>query len=50
MGIRGLWNVYGIDLPDEVLRRVYHNTAARRIHMEDNRGQYATCHKAPSCG
>jgi predicted TIM-barrel fold metal-dependent hydrolase len=31
IGIQGRWNVYGIDLPDEVLRQVYHDTAARLI-------------------
>ena len=28
---QGLWNVYGIHLPDEVLRKVYHENAARLI-------------------
>lgn len=28
---QGLWNIYGIDLPDEVLRKVYHENAARLI-------------------
>src|SRR5919201_642318 len=31
IGIQGRWNIYGIDLPDEVLRQVYHDTAARLI-------------------
>jgi predicted TIM-barrel fold metal-dependent hydrolase len=31
IGIQGRWNVYGIHLPDEVLRQVYHDTAARLI-------------------
>lgn len=28
---QGLWRIYGIDLPDEVLRKVYHENAARLI-------------------
>ena len=28
---QGLWNIYGLDLPDEVLRKVYYENAARRI-------------------
>lgn len=28
---QGLWNVYGLSLPDEVLRKVYHENAARII-------------------
>ena len=28
---QGLWNIYGIGLPDEVLRKVYHENAARLI-------------------
>ena len=31
VGIQGRWNVYGIELPDEVLRQIYHDTAARLI-------------------
>jgi predicted TIM-barrel fold metal-dependent hydrolase len=26
---QGLWNIYGVHLPDEVLRKVYHENAAR---------------------
>ncbi|MEM9658229.1 MAG: amidohydrolase family protein [Planctomycetota bacterium] len=25
---KGVWTIYGLDLPDEVLRRVYHDNAA----------------------
>ena len=28
---QGLWNIYGLDLPDEVLRKVYQGNAARLI-------------------
>jgi predicted TIM-barrel fold metal-dependent hydrolase len=28
---QGLWNIYGIQLPDDVLRRIYHENAARII-------------------
>lgn len=28
---QGLWNIYGIGLPDDVLRKVYHENAARLI-------------------
>lgn len=28
---QGLWNIYGIDLPDDVLRKVYHENAVRVI-------------------
>jgi len=28
---QGRWRIYGIDLPDDVLRRVYHDNAARLI-------------------
>jgi predicted TIM-barrel fold metal-dependent hydrolase len=28
---QGFWNIYGVDLPDEVLRKVYHENAARLI-------------------
>jgi predicted TIM-barrel fold metal-dependent hydrolase len=28
---QGLWNIYGLHLPDEVLRKVYHENAARLI-------------------
>ena len=28
---QGLWNVYGLDLPDEVLRKIYSENAARLI-------------------
>lgn len=28
---QGLWKIYGIDLPDEVLRQIYHENAARVI-------------------
>lgn len=28
---QGLWNIYGLDLPDDVLRKVYYENAARLI-------------------
>ncbi len=28
---QGLWNIYGLHLPDEVLRKVYYKNAARLI-------------------
>ncbi len=28
---QGLWRIYGIDLPDEVLKKIYHENAARLI-------------------
>ena len=28
---QGFWNIYGVDLPDDVLRKVYNETAARLI-------------------
>jgi hypothetical protein len=28
---QGFWNIYGIGLPDEVLRKIYHENAARLI-------------------
>ena len=28
---QGLWNIYGIDLPDDVLRKIYHENAERLI-------------------
>jgi len=28
---QGLWNIYGLGLPDDVLRKVYHENAARLI-------------------
>ena len=28
---QGLWNIYGVNLPDEVLRKVYHENAARLL-------------------
>jgi predicted TIM-barrel fold metal-dependent hydrolase len=28
---QGLWNIYGLNLPDEVLRKVYHENAARIV-------------------
>ncbi|MFO0902060.1 MAG: amidohydrolase family protein [Pirellulales bacterium] len=28
---QGFWNIYGVDLPDEVLRKLYHENAARII-------------------
>lgn len=31
VGRQGRWNIYGIDLPDDILSRVYHDNAARLI-------------------
>jgi hypothetical protein len=28
---QGLWNIYGLHLPDEVLHKVYHENASRLI-------------------
>ncbi|HZN33983.1 MAG TPA: amidohydrolase family protein, partial [Pirellulaceae bacterium] len=28
---QGLWNIFGLNLPDEVLRKVYHENALRLI-------------------
>jgi predicted TIM-barrel fold metal-dependent hydrolase len=28
---QGLWNIYGVDLPDDVLRKMYHENAVRLI-------------------
>lgn len=28
---QGLWNIYGVNLPDEVLRKIYHENAARLV-------------------
>ncbi len=33
VGGQGRWRIYGIDLPEEVLRRVYHDTAARLLGL-----------------
>jgi predicted TIM-barrel fold metal-dependent hydrolase len=30
----GRWQIYGIDLPDEVLKKVYHDNAARLLNLE----------------
>lgn len=30
---QGRWRIYGLDLPDEVLRKVYHDNAARLLHL-----------------
>jgi predicted TIM-barrel fold metal-dependent hydrolase len=32
-GGQGRWNIYGLSLPDEVLRKVYHDNAARLLHF-----------------
>jgi predicted TIM-barrel fold metal-dependent hydrolase len=34
VGGQGRWRIYGIELPDDVLRQVYHGTAARLLHLE----------------
>jgi len=31
---QGRWRIYGIDLPDGILRRVYHANAARLLHVD----------------
>lgn len=31
---QGIWRIYGIGLPDEILRKVYHNNAARLLGMD----------------
>ncbi len=31
---QGRWKIYGIGLPDEILKKVYHNNAARILGME----------------
>ena len=30
----GRWFIYGVHLPDEVLRKVYHQNAAKILHIE----------------
>lgn len=30
---QGRWRIYGIQLPDEVLKKVYHDNAARLLHL-----------------
>jgi hypothetical protein len=30
---QGRWRIYGLYLPDEVLRKVYHDNAARLLHL-----------------
>ncbi len=30
---QGRWNIYGVSLPDEVLRKVYHDNAARLLKL-----------------
>jgi hypothetical protein len=32
-GGQGRWRIYGIDLPDDALQRVYHTTAARLLGL-----------------
>jgi len=34
-GRQGRWHIYGIDMSDDVLRRVYHDNAARLIPVSD---------------
>ena len=31
---QGRWKIYGVGLPDEILRKVYHNNAARILGLE----------------
>jgi predicted TIM-barrel fold metal-dependent hydrolase len=33
-GGQGRWNIYGLSLPDEVLRKVYHDNAARLLRLD----------------
>lgn len=33
MPTQGRWRIYGLYLPDEVLRKVYHDNAARLLHL-----------------
>jgi len=33
-GDQGRWNVYALDLPDDVLRKVYHDNAARLLGLQ----------------
>jgi predicted TIM-barrel fold metal-dependent hydrolase len=30
---QGRWRIYGIDLPESILRKVYHDNAARELHL-----------------
>jgi predicted TIM-barrel fold metal-dependent hydrolase len=40
IGGTGRWNIYGINLPDEILRKVYHDNAYRLLHLrEADRGR-----------
>lgn len=36
MSIQGRWNIYGIGLPDDVLKKVYHGNAARLLNLSLN--------------
>ena len=38
---QGRWAIYGVDLPDDTLRRIYHETAARLILRDGRRGDPA---------
>ena len=31
---QGMWQIYGIGLPDEVLRKVYHENAMRLLKLD----------------
>ena len=31
---QGRWKIYGIGLPDEILKKVYHNNAARLLNLQ----------------
>jgi predicted TIM-barrel fold metal-dependent hydrolase len=33
VGGQGRWHIYGIDLPDDTLRQIYHDTAARLLRL-----------------
>jgi predicted TIM-barrel fold metal-dependent hydrolase len=37
-GGQGRWHIYGIDLPDRILRQIYHDTAARLLHLDTSHG------------
>lgn len=34
VGPQGRWKIYGVGLPDEILKKVYHNNAARLLGMD----------------
>ncbi|MDQ3258762.1 MAG: amidohydrolase, partial [Acidobacteriota bacterium] len=32
---QGRWKIYGIGLPDQILKKVYHNNAARLLGLKE---------------